>query len=274
VENPSQQIAWNVDLADRVFAPPKAPKSFEFLFGDPATWMVDKQGLKVLQMEKWCLVMADECAAVQGLVVDDGGRRVLARAIAAAVQRASLTLARLAKGETAPGLFLSPGSAPQLSFQSQRTVLFDELVKGWAAERRPVAKTLYEWSRVVRQLEAYLGHREAHRLTADDLVEWKRSMVEASLRPKTIQDAKLAPLRAILQWGVQNKLIGSNPADGISLDVRSKQNEKKRSSTDEEAKIVLRAALIEDDPVRRWVPWIGAYSGVRVSEICRFAIPT
>ena len=37
VENPSQQIAWNVDLADRVFAPQKAPKSFEFVFDDPAT---------------------------------------------------------------------------------------------------------------------------------------------------------------------------------------------------------------------------------------------
>jgi integrase len=268
-DNPSQQIAWNTDLADRVFSPPKAPKSFDFLYDDPATWVVDKQGLQVLQMEKWCLEMADECAAVQGLVVDESGLRVLARAIAAAVQRASLTLARLAKGETASGLFLSPGFAPQLSSQSQRVVLFDELVKGWAAERRPVAKTLYEWSRVVRQLEAYLGHREAHRLTADDLVEWKRSMVEAGLRPKTIQDAKLAPLRAILQWGVQNKFIGSNPADGISLDVRSKQNEKKRSFTDEEAKIVLRAALIEEDPVRRWVPWIGAYSGARVSEICQ-----
>lgn len=25
----------------------------------------------------------------------------------------------------------------------------------------------------------------------------------------------------------------------------------------------------ENDPVRRWVPWIGAYTGARVSEICQ-----
>jgi hypothetical protein len=76
-----------------------------------------------------------------------------------------------------------------------------ELVKGWAAERRPVAKTQYEWSRVVRQLETYLGHDNALRLTADTLIDWKRSMVDEGLRSKTIQDSKLAPVRAILQWG-------------------------------------------------------------------------
>jgi hypothetical protein len=62
-------------------------------------------------------------------------------------------------------------------------------------------------------------------------ISGKNSMIEAGLRPKTIQDAKLAPLRAILQWGVQNKLIAINAADGISLNVKSKQGEKKRSFT-------------------------------------------
>jgi hypothetical protein len=123
-------------------------------------------------------------------------------------------------------------SPAQSSARSRQPVAFKELVDGWAAERRPVAKTQYEWSRVFRQLEAYLGHSDAQRLTGENLIDWKRSMVEAGLRPKTIQDSKLAPLRAILQWGVQNKLILLNAADGISLDVRSKQNEKKRSFTD------------------------------------------
>lgn len=68
---------------------------------------------------------------------------------------------------------------------------------------------------------------------------------------------------------MNNKHLASNPADGISLDVRSKQGEKKRSFTDDEAKIILKAALAETDPVRRWVPWLGAYSGARVSELCQ-----
>jgi integrase len=152
---------------------------------------------------------------------------------------------------------------------SQQPFAFSDLVDGWAKERRPVAKTIYEWSRVVKQLAAFLKHDDARALTGDDLVRWKEAMLTEGLRPKTIQDAKLAPVRAILQWGVSNKKLRSNVADGISLDTRSKQGEKKRSFTDEEAKIVLAAAAVSTDPVKRWVPWIGAYSGARVSEICQ-----
>jgi integrase len=231
---------------------------------------VDRDRLKVVQMEKWCLELADECSTVQGFIIDDDGRRVLASAIAAALQRASLTLGSLAKGGHPVSTFFStPNSISVASEPPRKPVSLGELVKGWAAERRPVAKTQYEWSRVVRQLETYLGHDDALRLTGYTFIDWKRSMVDAGLRSKTIQDSKLAPVRAILQWGVQNKLLPSNPADGISLDVRSKQGEKKRSFTDAEAKLILRAALAEKDPVRKWVPWIGAYSGARVSEICQ-----
>jgi integrase len=267
LENPSQQIAWNVDLADRLFAPPRRLKSYDILDPDFEGSM-DQDSRQISGMEKWCFEIADECLEAHGLRVDDSGRRVLARAVAAALQRASLTLASLSKGGV-PSVNFFSATAAQLPVVSRQPVVFKQLVDGWAAERRPVAKTQYEWSRVVRQLEAYLGHSDAHRLTGENLVEWKNSMIEAGLRPKTIQDAKLAPLRAILQWGVQNKLISINPADGISLNVKSKQGEKKRSFTDEEAKLILRAALAEKDPVRRWVPWIGAYSGARVSEICQ-----
>ena len=94
-------------------------------------------------------------------------------------------------------------------------------------------------------------------------------MVDAGLRPKTVRDAKLAPVRAILQWGVHNQLLAANVAEKVTIDVRAKQGEKKRSFTDDEGRIILRAALTQKDPVRRWVPWIGAYSGARVSEICQ-----
>jgi integrase len=266
-ENPSRQTSWNVDLADRLFAPPRRLKSYDI--SDPDFDVsADEDIRQISEMEKWCFEIADECLLAHGLRVDEVGRRVLAGAVAAALQRASLTLASLSKGGV-PSVSFFSATAVQPPVISRQPVVFKQLVDGWAAERRPVAKTQYEWSRVVRQLEAYLGHSDVHRLTAENLVEWKNSMIETGLRPKTIQDAKLAPLRAILQWGVQNKLVSINAADGISLNVKSKQGEKKRSFTDAEAKLILGAALAEKDPVRRWVPWIGAYSGARVSEICQ-----
>ena len=269
-DNPSQQTIWDVGVGDRLFAPlpPVKLSDFDFLYDN--TISLDRRQTSLFQMEQMCLQWADDCLARAGLVVDEQGRKVLARAIAAAVQRASLVLARLSNGEAFAETLFSPAvSGPAGQPVSQRRALFQEIVDGWALERRPVAKRHYEWTRVIRELEKFLKHEDAHRLTPDDLVRWKQSMVAAGLRPKTIQAAKLSPVRAILQWGVQNRLLSSNPADGVSLDSRTKSSEKKRGFTDDEAKVILRASLKATDAVRRWVPWIGAYTGARISEICQ-----
>jgi tRNA(Glu) U13 pseudouridine synthase TruD len=105
LENPSQQTVWNVDLADRLFAPPRKLKSYDILDPDFEASM-DPESLQISRMEKWCFEIADERLAAHGLLVDETSRRVLAGAIAAALQRASLTLASLAKGGTPSSLAL------------------------------------------------------------------------------------------------------------------------------------------------------------------------
>ena len=135
INNPSQRTAWNVDLADQVFAKQKAPKSFDFLY-DNADTVLDRDRLQVLQMEKWCLELAEEYSTVQGFVINDDGRRVLASAIAAALQRASLALGQLAKGGRPVSTFFStPNSISALSEPPRKSVSLGELVKGWATER-------------------------------------------------------------------------------------------------------------------------------------------
>jgi hypothetical protein len=145
-ENPSQQTAWNVDLADRLFAPPRRLKSYDI--ADPDFDVsTDDDSRQISGMEKWCFEIADECLVAHGLRVDDSGRRVLARAVAAALQRASLTIASLAKGGTPSANFFST-TAAQLPVMSRQPVVFKQLVDGWAAERRPVAKTLARHRRI------------------------------------------------------------------------------------------------------------------------------
>jgi hypothetical protein len=174
---------------------------------------IDPAAFETLKMEKWCQEVADERLAAQGLVVDDKSRRKLAVAVGAAVQRASLSLARLAKGEVLGSAVLFPTHSMPSTPADTKPLTFKFLVDGWSTERRPVSKTVYEWSRVVRQLEKYLGHDDTRRLTGEDLVGRESSMVAAGLRPKTIQDAKLAPVRAILHWGLAPDIcdIGSVP---------------------------------------------------------------
>ena len=269
-DDPSEQGFWRLDLGEKLWSPPSADSTVSDSKGFFATF--DPNSLKIQAMEGWCLDTAAQCLAAQGLVVDELSRRKVAKAVAAAVQRASETLFHYSRGNyggNGRASDAAPSRAPTTEVTSAKPVRFDDLVKGWAAEKRPADKTIYEWKRVVRQLTAFLGHDDAGRVTAKDLIAWKGVLVESGLRAKTIRDAKLAPLRAILQWAADNHRLPGNPAERIVIDVKAKVAEAKRSFTDDEAAIILKAARSENSPVRRWVPWLCAYSGARVSEICQ-----
>ncbi|KQP52492.1 hypothetical protein ASF41_12420 [Methylobacterium sp. Leaf111] len=229
------------------------------------------------EMEAWCLKQADTQIAKKGLQLDEVGRLTFAKAIAAAIQRASLTLEQYALGsmveETAPGRVQSRGRAPASCVSTRASkVPFDDLVKGWATERDPVEKTVYDWTRVLKQLAAFLGDDDAVQVTADKLVAWKDSLVASGLSAKTIRESRLAPVRAVLQWGVDNRRLVENPAERITISVKQKPGQGKRGFKDAEAAQILRAAATERDPVKRWVPLMCAYSGARLSEVCQLRV--
>ena len=230
------------------------------------------------RLELQCWDSAIEILKVEGLVVDAVSRQKLARALADAFQRASLELARQARGEFGEGgRSLAQPIGHSRSPQKQASEIkkafpFAEAMKLWVAEKQPAERTVYEWTRVMRSLEGFLGHADVHHVSPEDLIRWKNSMVEAGLKPKTIRDGKLAPIRAILQCAVDNRRLQSNTAERINVDVKAKAVEARRGYSDAEAATVLRAALKQTDPVLRWVPWLCAYSGARVSEVCQLRV--
>ncbi len=112
-DNPSEQVLWPTHLFDKLWAPPE-PINYR----DPErTFRIDPDWYKVQQLEAWCCERASECLTAHGFVVDEGSRLKLAKAIAAAVQRASLTLARYAQGDFRDETSESP--APQVRNNDQ-----------------------------------------------------------------------------------------------------------------------------------------------------------
>lgn len=227
---------------------------------------------KALRESQWCQGQADAYIAARGLRIDEGSRLNLAKAIGFGVQRAMAELEKRAKGDfsasferglasSASNLVITPKPKPPATFES--------LLHGWAVEKRPSEKTVYSWTRVLDQLGEFVGHTDAAQLTQDDLFRWKASLIENGLRTKTIRDSKVAPLRAILQWGMDNGKLAANPASRVIIDVRAKMDERIRGFTEEEAALILRQAEKERDPIRRWVPFLCAYSGARLSEVCQ-----
>ena len=257
-DNPGEQTFWRTKLMPKLWNISPWPDS------DPP----ELSNVAAIMTQSWCTERAQQILTEHGLRVDAAGELKLGKAVAAAMQRASLTLARFAEGE----YDASPAAAPRavkVEAPVAKPVSFDTLVEGWAAEKRPAEKTVYEWRRVTKRLAVFLGFDDAAQVTTDDLLRWKAEMVGAGRRPKTIRDAQLAPIRALMRWAVDNRLLPANPAERVTIDVKLRPGEAIRSFTDEEAALILRAASASHDPVRRWVTWLCAYSGARVSEVCQ-----
>jgi integrase len=229
----------------------------------------DALDMGVAVQRNWCHQRAGEYAAVFGLRVDDDDLLKIAKAIGVGAQKAALTLKRQAKGDFSPEGWLAASPQAASSVSSVKPVAFQVLLEGWAAEKQPTQKTISSWTHVLEQFGSFIGHNEATRVTPEDLLRWKAALLDAGLRTKTIRDSKIAPIRAVLQWGVDNRTILTNPAARVVIDIRGKMSERIRGFTDEEAALILRQAAGEPGPVRRWLPLLCAYSGARISEVCQ-----
>jgi len=108
--------------------------------------------------------------------------------------------------------------------------------------------------RVAYAVSVAMNRGDAARIASSDLNRWKTKLIDAGRHPKTMRDAKLAPVRTILQWGVDKGRLPTNAAARITIDLKTKALERKRSFNDKEAKMVLITARKEDNPVLRWVP--------------------
>ncbi len=122
---------------------------------------------------------------------------------------------------------------------------------------------------MIAELRKFLQHDDAAAITTSDLNKWKAQLLTEGRRPKTIRDAKIAPVRAILQWGMDNERLPSNAVARIIIDVKPIPGERKRGFAEDEAKRVLIASRKEKNKVLRWCPWLCAYSGARIAEVCQ-----
>jgi integrase len=99
---------------------------------------------------------------------------------------------------------------------------------------------------------------------------------EARLDVKTVNKL-LARISTLLEWGVQNHYLQRNFAKGLSLRKNKRDDEEREAFTDAEVlKLIGAVSAAPADklskPYMRWVPLIGAYSGMRLEEICQLQL--
>jgi integrase len=212
---------------------------------------------------------AAELLRQHGLLVDDQSAREMEAQLFDLKIRLVLTLIQRAEGNYTPDPLIQ--RLPQWEVTKPDAVkdrlTLNELVDAWAVERKPAQRTRYEWARAVGRLASHVGHTDPIKFVPKDIVSWKDALLASGKSSKTVKNHLFA-VHALFGWAVRNHRMVANPATGIEVAAKEKAGNRRLPYTEEDAELLLRLARAEKG-ARRWVPWLLAFTGARLEEVCQ-----
>jgi integrase len=144
-------------------------------------------------------------------------------------------------------------------------MLAGQLLRAWAAERKPSPATLTKYARAFAQVARITGFEDLQQIGAGDVVKFKQRRLNAGIAPETVADDVFA-CSAVCKWAVANQLLPSNPFTGLAPKLIRRSSSRRQGYTDEEARRILTAAR-EEAGWLRWAPWLLCFTGARVGEL-------
>jgi integrase len=216
--------------------------------------------------------------AQEGLMIDQQGRDALSDRVFDLMWTLNLKLRERAQGDYSrdPQLEKFPAWTPPATVNKEAPTKPGErstlgsLFEDWKRERNPPPRTAYEWSRVIKRLEAHLGHDDPARIAKADIVAWKDALLASGKSPKTTFN-HMAATKALFGWAVRNERLSINPASGVAVIIakNAAPGSRRLPYSDADAKVILEAARKETKGAKRWVPWLLAFTGARLEEVCQ-----
>jgi integrase len=156
-------------------------------------------------------------------------------------------------------------SAPPPDEQTPLT--FESLWIRWEREAKPAPSTISTWWGYVTQFQRHLGHDDPRRVTPDDVVAWEDALLARGLT--SVRDGHLAAVKTLFNYGVRNRLLKRNPAQGLTTARKTQAGKRRLPYDDDEVARLLSLADRETRPSRRWLPWLTVLSGARVGEVAQ-----
>ncbi|MTK63021.1 MAG: hypothetical protein F8N15_00360 [Methanobacterium sp.] len=200
--------------------------------------------------------IADALLLRKGICTDGESRAKLISELAKTHQQVAQLLKRNAEGyyQPDPDANRFPAWTEKVSVKWTLTGLVEDWWKeANAAGTKPA--TYESYSNAISKFVAFLGHDDASRVTADDVIAFKDYRL-AEINPrtgkpisaKTVKDSDLTGLKSVFGWAVANGRMGgsrrkeTNPATGVTIKLGKKPKLRPKGFTDEEAGALLRAA--------------------------------
>lgn len=278
-DNPGKAEMWAAVRAENA----------DLLTATPATHplTLSKKPLDVVDLRFGPFV--DATLAKYSLVVDIQSRTELLKHTARALQEAAELLERRADGDYGPDANaqrfpLVEVQPPAKRKLVQKTTVIDDpsTLTGLLSHKQKTQTkkeaTFTTYRGYLKHFTAFVGHEIAAHITKDDVRRWRDSLIERGLATKTINDQYLASLKSTLNHGIKDFNLAVNVAAGIRDERDAPAPVGSKGYSLEQAATILEATFRGTTknlaiPYQRaifWVPWICAYTGLRVSEVTQF----
>lgn len=260
--------------------------------GEPTVWeamigLRERLDASLQARQEWYGPTADALFAANGLNADLTSRLRLIEELHNAAKQSAEVNYRKAKGDYRPdpdaGRFpeLADQPAPQPKPQeTQGKVTITQLFKLWELDHLAAGKsprTVRDFHHKAASLIRFLGHEDAERVTPENISDWCDDLkLNQGISPRTVSQKYLALVKLIYAIGVEKRKIKDNPAKDSKVRYSKPKKTRPAGFTDAEALAILRATLADDDSQRRrteenrrairWLPWICAFTGARITE--------
>jgi integrase len=240
-------------------------------------------------LEKRFGPFVDLALAKHTLRVDEDTRQKLLEQTAIAMQDATTLLIRRAGGDYGPDAVEQRFPAveiarPLKTIRAAQVPIGDDpstLTGLLAHKQRTQTKksdTFDKYRGCLKDFVAFVGHEEVSRITKDDARRWRDALIKRGLAKKTINDQYLTSLKVALNHGVKEFDLPLNVAANIRDERDAPAPSGSKGYSAEQATAILQATFRGSTkdlalPYQRaifWVPWICAYTGLRVTEVTQF----
>lgn len=231
---------------------------------------------------KWYGPDADRLLLEQGLVTDDASRTRLLIEIDRTWRQVTQQQLMRANGDYSPDP--NANRFPTLSMASKSApdgVTIRGVFKLWERDHLAdgkSARTVGDFRHKVEALIEYLGHDDAQRVTSEDVAAWCEQLRhDKGLAARTVSQKYLAVIKVIFGVAVEKRKLKENPVKDNKVRFVKPQKTRPKGFTDDEARAILTAALAdpsalgarseENKRAIRWGPWVGTFTGARITEL-------
>ncbi|MBO1906154.1 tyrosine-type recombinase/integrase [Microvirga sp. 3-52] len=158
----------------------------------------------------------------------------------------------------------------------------DALLERWLAYQsdKKAKNTLKRYKASLRSLAAFTTGTDVRSLSGDDLHAWaEHRRDKEGVSPRAVNKNDLVAASSMFRWAMDRsggRVLASNPAAGVRLDGPKLVVRRERTFRLFEMRAILKAALdvmphpkdLSISNAARWCPWLAAYSGARIGELC------